>query len=186
MCSVHKLKARLQAKIESMFGIQLPLWLNTFKHCCNIRWKGLVLNNAVRILPGCREISVRRNQCLRKFMCLQNKANYSSPKKYQTFCSGRAASCGHVRGLEKVYMGRQNTATALLYKGSTCTDCICSEKACRLQPLLASGIFNYSEAAIYPFQHPWTCKLAGAAFWLPAPTMSSQYRKFMLMRFCCT
>ena len=94
---MHRSKARLQAKIESMFCIQSPSCLNTsHQHCCNSRWKDLVVNNAVEILPGCREISVRRNQCLRKFMCLQKQGKVLFPKKsIKLFCSGRA---GFVRG----------------------------------------------------------------------------------------
>ena len=139
---MHRSKARLQARIESMFCTQLPLCLNTsHQHCCNSRWKDLALNNAVELLPGCREISVRRNQCLRKFMCLQKQGKVLFPQKnIKLFVQDARASCGDVRGFEKVYVGRQNTAKTLLYKGSTCADCICSEKACLLQPLLASGI----------------------------------------------
>ena len=170
MCSMHRSKARLQAKIESMFCIQSPSCLNTsHQHCCNSRWKDLVVKNAVEILPGCREISVRRNQCLRKFMCLQKQGKVLFPQKsIKLFCSGRA---GFVRGCPRARKSLcgspQHSKKTLLYKGSTCADCICSEKACLLQPLLASGICYYSEAAIY--QHTWTCKLAGACLLATCP-----------------
>ena len=160
-----------------MFCIQLPLCLNTsHQHCCNSRWKDLVLNNAVEILPGCREISVRRNQCLRKFMCLQKQGKVLFPKqRYQTFLLGtRGLRAGMSAGLKK-----------FMWVAKTCVDCICSEKACLLQPLLASGICYYSEAAIYPFPHSThgPVNWQGPAFWLPVPTMSSHYRKFMFL--CC-
>ena len=191
MCSMHRSKARLQAKLESMFCIQSPSCLNTsHQHCCNSRWKDLVLNNAVDIFPGCREISVRRNQCLRKFMCLQKQGKVLFPQKsIKLFCSGRA---GFVRGCPRARKSLcgspQHSKKTLLYKGSTCADCICSEKACLLQPLLASGICYYSEAAIYPFPHSThgPVNWQGPAFWLPVPTMSSQYRKFMFMCFFCS
>ena len=48
------------------------------KHYCNVRWGDLMLNSAVRILVG---MPGKFSPCLRKFMCLQNKAKYSSPKK---------------------------------------------------------------------------------------------------------
>lgn len=191
MCSMHRSKARLQAKIESMFCIQSPSCLNTsHQHCCNSRWKDLVVNNAVEILPGCREISVRRNQCLRKFMCLQEQGKVLFPKqRYQTFLLGtRGLRAGMSAGLKKFMWVATTQQKTLLYKGSTCADCICSEKACLLQPLLASGICYYSEAAIYPFPHSThgPVNWQGPAFWLPVPTMSSQYRKFMFMCFFCS
>ena len=180
---------RLQPRIESMFCTLLRLWLNTsHQPCCNIRWKDLVLNNAVEILPGCAEVSVRRHQCLRKFMCLQKQGKVLfPPKKYQTFLlRTRGLRAGMFAGLNKFYVGHQNTAKkTLLYKGSTCADCICCEMACLLQPLLASGMCYYSEAAIYLFAHSThgPVNWQGPAFCLPVPTVSSQHRKFMFMCF---
>ena len=116
-------------------------------------------------------------------MCLQKQA---SPKKYQTFLLGtRGLRAGMSAGLKKFMWVATTQQKTLLYKGSTCADCICSEKACLLQPLLASGICYYSEAAIYPFPHSThgPVNWQGPAFWLPVPTMSSQYRKFMFMCF---
>ena len=105
-------------------------------------------------------------------------------KKYPTFLLGtHGLRAGMSAGLKKLCGSPQHSKKTLLYKGSTCADCICSEKACLLQPLLASGICYYSEAAIYPFPHSThgPVNWQGPAFWLPVPTMSSQYRKFMFM-----
>ena len=117
-------------------------------------------------------------------------AKTSFPQKVSNFLLGtRGLRAGMSAGLKKVLCGSpHHSKKTLLYKGSTCADCICSEKACLLQPLLASGICYYSEAAIYPFPHSThgPVNWQGPAFWLPVPTMSSQYRKFMFMCFFCS
>ena len=65
----------------------------------------------------------------------------------------RGLRAGMSAGLKKFMWVAKTQQTTLPYKASTCADCICSEQACLLQPLLASGICYYSQAAIYPFPH---------------------------------